>query len=64
MTIGSALVRGDSGWNSIAERDGKGMVNWLLRIVYEERIWKWSVSRHINSCPTIVGKIQPFTAWS
>ena len=29
-------MRGESGWSSFAERDVKGMVDWLLRIVYED----------------------------
>ena len=29
------LVKGESGWNSFAEREVKAMVDWLLRIVYE-----------------------------
>ena len=30
------LVRGESGWGSYKEREVKVMVDWLLRIVYEE----------------------------
>ena len=29
-------MKGESGWSSFAETDMKSMVNWLLRIVYEE----------------------------
>ena len=34
--VRNELVRGESGWNSFAEREVKGMVDWLLRIVYEK----------------------------
>ena len=29
-------MRGESRWSSFAEREAKGMVDWLLRIVYED----------------------------
>ena len=32
------LVRGESGWSSFAEREVKCIVDWLLRIVYEESL--------------------------
>ena len=32
------LVRGKSGWSSFAERKVKCIVDWLLRIVYEESL--------------------------
>ena len=32
------LVRGESGWISFAEREVKCIVDWLLRIVYEESL--------------------------
>ena len=30
------IVRDESGWSSFAEREVKCVVDWLLRIVYEE----------------------------
>ena len=30
------LVGEESGWSSFAEKEVKGMVDWLLRIAYEE----------------------------
>ena len=33
--VRNELVRVDYGWSSFAERDVKGMVEWLLRIFYE-----------------------------
>ena len=32
------LVRGESGWSSFAEREVKCIVDWLLKIVYEESL--------------------------
>ena len=32
------VVRGESGWSSFAEREVKCIVDWLLRIVYEESL--------------------------
>ena len=34
--VRNELVRGESGWSSFAEREVKCIVDWLLRIVYEE----------------------------
>ena len=31
-------MRGESGWSSFAEREMKCIVDWLLRIVYEESL--------------------------
>ena len=31
-------MRGTSGWSSFTERDVKCIVDWLLRIVYEESL--------------------------
>ena len=31
-------MRGESGWSSFAEREVKCIVDWLLRIVYEESL--------------------------
>ena len=31
-------MRGESGWNSFAEREVKCIVDWMLRIVYEESL--------------------------
>ena len=36
--VRNELVRGESGWSSFAEREGKGLVDWLVRIVYEESL--------------------------
>ena len=36
--VRNELVRGESGWSSFAEREVKCIVDWLLRIVYEERL--------------------------
>ena len=36
--IRNELVRGESGWSSFVERMVKGIVDWLLRIVYEESL--------------------------
>ena len=36
--VQNELVRGESGWSSCAERDVKCIVDWLLRIVYEESL--------------------------
>ena len=34
--VRNELVKGESGCSSFAEREGKCIVDWLLRIVYEE----------------------------
>ena len=34
--VWNELVRGESGWSSFKEREVKGMVDWLLMIIYEE----------------------------
>ena len=36
--VRNELVRGESGWNSFVEREVKCIVDWLLRIVYEESL--------------------------
>ena len=36
--VWNELVRGESGWSSFAEREVKCIVDWLLRIVYEESL--------------------------
>ena len=36
--VRNELVRGESGWSSFAEREVKCIVDWLLRIVYEESL--------------------------
>ena len=36
--VWNELVRGESGWSSFAEREVKRIVDWLLRIVYEESL--------------------------
>ena len=36
--VRNELVRGESGWSSFAERELKCIVDWLLRIVYEESL--------------------------
>ena len=36
--VRNELVRGESGWSSFAEREVKCIVDWLLRIVYKERL--------------------------
>ena len=36
--VQNELVRGESGWSSFAEREVKCIVDWLLRIVYEESL--------------------------
>ena len=36
--VWNELVRGESGWISFAERDVKFIVDWMLMIVYEERL--------------------------
>ena len=36
--VRNELVRGESGWSSFAEREVKCIVDWLLRIVYEESV--------------------------
>ena len=33
--VRNELVRGESGWSSLAEREVKCIVDWLLMIVYE-----------------------------
>ena len=38
------LMRGESGWSSFAERDMKGIVDWLLRIGYE--VWYLILKEH------------------
>ena len=39
--VQNELVRSESGWRSFAEKEVKDIVDWLLRIVYEESgIWK------------------------
>ena len=34
--VRNELVRGEYGWSSFAEKEVKCIVDWLLRIVYEE----------------------------
>ena len=36
--VRNELVRGESGWSSFAEREVKCIMEWLLRIVYEESL--------------------------
>ena len=36
--VRNELVRGETGWSSFAEREVKCIVDWLLRIVYEESL--------------------------
>ena len=36
--VRNELVRGESGWSSFAEREMKCIVDWLLRVVYEESL--------------------------
>ena len=36
--VRNELVRGESGWSSFAEREVKCIVDWMLRIVYEESL--------------------------
>ena len=36
--VRNELVRGESGWSSFAEREGKLIVDWLLRVVYGESL--------------------------
>ena len=45
------LVTGESGWSSFAEREVQCIVDWLLRIVYEESL----VSDHGRACLMEVG---------
>ena len=49
--VRNEVVRGESGWSSFAEREVKCIVDWLLRIVYEERL----VSDIGRACPMEVG---------
>ena len=35
-TVRNELVRGESGWSALAEREVKCIVDWLLRIEYKE----------------------------
>ena len=49
--VRNELVRGESGWSSFAEREVKCIVDWLLRIVYEESL----VSDIGRACPMEVG---------
>ena len=36
--VQNELVRGESGWSSFAETEVKCIVDWLLRIMYEESL--------------------------
>ena len=36
--VRNELVRGESGWSSFVEMEVKYIVDWLLRIVYEESL--------------------------
>ena len=36
--VRNEIVRGESGWSSFAEREVKCIVDWLIRIVYEESL--------------------------
>ena len=43
--VRNELVRGESGWSSFAEREVKCIVDWLLRIVYED-VWYAILEEH------------------
>ena len=47
--VRNELVRGESGWSSFAEREVKCIVDWLLRIVYEESLVS-DIGRACRAC--------------
>ena len=44
-------MRGESGWRKFSKREVKGIVDWLLRIVYEDNL----VSDIGRKCMTEIG---------
>ena len=63
--VRNELVRGEYGWSSFAEREVKCIMDWLLRIVYEESLvsdirraclvevvykFRWGGARYNNVC--------------
>ena len=36
--IRNELIRGETGWSMFEERESNEMVNWMLRVVFEENL--------------------------
>ena len=34
--VRNELIRGETGWSTFEEREAKAMVNWMLKVVFEE----------------------------